>query len=291
MTPGHKMKIVSAYQANGSIVAMTGDGVNDAPALSSSDIGIAMGTGGSDVCKEAAEIILVDNNFNTIVAAIEQGKIIYNNIKNFLRFQLTTSIAAMGLVAVCSFLDWPLPLNATQILWINIIMDGPPAQSLTNESYADVHRIPPRDPKAPLVSLRIVGKICSAATIIVLGTLFVFLRDIPEDIGIPLHELNETPLHASTMAFTTFVFFQLFSAFNCRSLTQSVFQIGLFSNKVLLVVLGLSALVQLAVVYLPFLQIIFHTVPLSFSELVFCIAVSSLVWVVDEFIKMANKYK
>ena len=290
MTPAHKMKIVGAYQANGSVVAMTGDGVNDAPALSMSNIGIAMGKG-SDVCKEASEIILVDNNFTTIVSAIEQGKVIYNNIKNFLRFQLTTSIAAMGLIAVCSILDWPLPLNATQILWINIIMDGPPAQSLTYETYADVQRIPPRDPKAPLLSRRLIAKIGISSLIIVAGTLFAFLRDIPSDIGVPLSELNQTPLHSSTIAFTIFVFFQLFSAFNCRSLTHSVFQVGLLSNKVLLVTMGISVVVQLAVIYIPFFQLIFHTVSLSFFELIYCIVVSSLVWVVDEVIKMFQQYK
>eukprot|EP00727_Mastigamoeba_balamuthi_P008064 m51a1_g3879 putative calcium-transporting p-type TPase (907) ;mRNA; f:32706-36032 len=282
MTPGHKMKIVAAYKAAGKVVAMTGDGVNDAPALSKSDIGIAMGRGGSDVCKEAAEIILVDNNFSTIAAAIEEGKVIFTNIKNFLHFQLTTSVAAMGLTAVCSLADLPLPLNPTQILWINIIMDGPPAQSLTFESFRDAARAPPRRTKDPIVDRRTVAKIVLSAAIMVAGTMFVFLKDMPNESLEGLHKMNDTPKHASTMAFTTFVLFQLFNSLNCRSLYKSVFKVGLFSNTYLLLsVLG-SLLTQMLVVYLPFLGMIFRTTPLTAQQLGWCFAVSSLVWLADE---------
>lgn len=127
-SPRHKMKIIKSLQKNGSVVAMTGDGVNDAVALKAADIGVAMGQTGTDVCKEAADMILVDDDFQTIMSAIEEGKGIYNNIKNFVRFQLSTSIAALTLISLATLMNFPNPLNAMQILWINIIMDGPPAQ-------------------------------------------------------------------------------------------------------------------------------------------------------------------
>eukprot|EP01105_Mastigella_eilhardi_P027097 TRINITY_DN8188_c0_g1_i1.p1 TRINITY_DN8188_c0_g1~~TRINITY_DN8188_c0_g1_i1.p1 ORF type:complete len:951 (+),score=269.56 TRINITY_DN8188_c0_g1_i1:107-2854(+) len=285
MTPGHKLAIVNTFKANGNIVAMTGDGVNDAPALSKSDIGIAMGRGGSDVTKEASEIILVDNNFRTIVAAIEEGKAIFNNIKNFLHFQLTTSIAAMGLVALCSIVDLPLPLNPMQILWINIIMDGPPAQSLTFEARREeTVRLPPRNPNASIVDVRTISKIVVSAFMMIVGTLWIFLSAIPE--GAELKTMNVAPRLATTLAFTTFVLFQLMNAYNCRSLNVSIFKLGLFSNHYLLLTFAGSLFTQLLVVYVPFLQAIFQTAPLSLMQLLQCLGVSSSVVVVDELWKL-----
>ncbi|KAG1936632.1 calcium-transporting ATPase type 2C [Pimephales promelas] len=178
-SPRHKLKIVKSLQNIGAVVAMTGDGVNDAVALKAADIGVAMGQTGTDVCKEAADMILVDDDFQTILSAIEEGKGIYNNIKNFVRFQLSTSIAALTLISLATLMNFPNPLNAMQILWINIIMDGPPAQSLGVEPVdRDVIRKPPRNVRDSIITRSLIVKILVSSFIIVCGTLFVFWREV-----------------------------------------------------------------------------------------------------------------
>ncbi|KAJ3288716.1 High affinity Ca2+/Mn2+ P-type ATPase-like protein [Borealophlyctis nickersoniae] len=178
-TPRHKMIIVKAFQARGDIVAMTGDGVNDAPALRLADIGISMGKSGTDVSKEAADMILVNDDFSTVLYAIEEGKSIFYNIQNFLRFQLSTSVAALTLIAVATFFGLHNPLNPMQILWINIICDGPVAQSLGVEAVdPNVMRQPPRRQNEPIVTRELVMRVLSSAAIIVVGTLWVFIREV-----------------------------------------------------------------------------------------------------------------
>lgn len=278
MAPVHKMKIVEAYKALNYVVAMTGDGVNDAPSLKCASIGIAMGESGTDVSKEASEIILADDNFPTIMAAIEEGKSIFNNIKNFLRYQLTTSVSCMIIIIICTFFNLPLPLNPMQILWINIIMDGPPAQSLGVEPVdQDVMRQPPRDTKKPIITRRMIFNIVSAAIIMVVGTLYVFLSEIKDGV---------VTNRARTMTFTTFVMFQVFNALNCRSEKKGVFQIGFFSNKAFLFAVGGSVVGQFALIYWKLMEFIFETESLSFGDISLILAITSTVWIFDESVKL-----
>jgi P-type Ca2+ transporter type 2C len=255
-TPRHKLLIVKALKSLGYIVGMTGDGVNDAVALKSADIGIAMGISGTDVSKEAAEMILVDDNFSTIIAAIEEGKGIYYNIRNFVKFQLSTSISALTLIAISTIFHLPSPLNAMQILWINIIMDGPPAQSLGVEPVdPDVIRQPPRKTSESMITYNLIFNILFNAVIIVTGTFFVFYHEMSTEGTITSRD--------TTLTFTCFVFFDMFNALSCRSQTKSVFEIGFFSNKMFLFSVGGSILSQMLVIYFPPLQKVFQTEPLS----------------------------
>ncbi|KAF2835657.1 calcium-transporting P [Patellaria atrata CBS 101060] len=276
-SPEHKLKIVRALQARGDVVAMTGDGVNDAPALKKADIGISMGKLGTDVAKEAADMILTDDDFSTILSAIEEGKGIFYNIQNFLTFQLSTSAAALSLVLLSTFLGFPNPLNAMQILWINILMDGPPAQSLGVEPVdPSVMKLPPRPKKARVLTRRLLQRVLQSASIIMLGTLVTYIREMNAD--------GEITARDTTMTFTCFVLFDMFNALTCRSEGKSVLkgEIGFFSNKMFNYAVGSSLVGQLMVIYFPPLQRVFQTESLGILDLAHLVAVASCVFWLDE---------
>ncbi|KDR75583.1 hypothetical protein GALMADRAFT_248070 [Galerina marginata CBS 339.88] len=253
-TPKHKMAIIEAFQARGKVVAMTGDGVNDAPALKMADIGISMGKSGTDVAKEAADMILVDDNFSTILPAVEEGKSIFHNIQNFLAFQLSTAAAALTLITVSTLLGLTNPLNAMQILFINILMDGPPSQSLGVDPVDPaVMRRPPRSKNAPIITKRLLCRVLFSATIIVLGTLFIYVFALQDE---------AMSKREQTMTFTCFVVLDLVSAIQNRGLGCALFQ-----NRMLITTVSISFLTQLALVYVGFMQKIFQTAALSSREL------------------------
>lgn len=272
-TPEHKVLIVKALQKRGDIVAVTGDGVNDAPALKLADIGVAMGRNGTDVAKEAADMVLVDDDFSTILNAIKEGKGIYNNIQNFVSFQLSTSIAALSLIAISTFFQLPNPLNAMQILWINILMDGPPAQSLGVEPVdPEVLNQPIRRRESVILKPDVIKRILSSAGIIIIGTMFIFTREMRD---------KEITARGTTMTFTCFVFFDMFNALSCRHFTKSIFELGL-RNKMLNLAIAGSILGQLCAIYLPFFQSVFQTEVLSLSDLIYLFFISSTVFIGDE---------
>ncbi len=293
VAPEHKLRIVDALQADGEIVAMTGDGVNDAPALKSADIGIAMGIAGTEVTKEAANMILADDNFATIIAALEEGRLIFDNIKKFLRYLLSSNIGEVltvfiGVIAA-SWLGLGggeggivAPLLATQILWINLLTDTAPALALgVDRATDDVMRRPPRVAKAPIIDREMqlgvlfVGVVMAAAT---LATL---------DMRLPggFIEGEGSLAEARTMAFTVLVFAQLFNCFNSRSARASAF-VGMFETPLLWAAVGLSLVLQVLVVSVPALGRAFGTVPLSPQDWLICFGMASVVMWANELLKL-----
>lgn len=280
-SPAHKLKIVKILQRNGYIVGMTGDGVNDGVALKKANIGISMGKTGTDVCKEAADMILVDDNFSTIMVAIEEGKAIFYNIRNFVLFQLSTSIAALSLIAISTLLRIPNPLNPMQILWINIIMDGPPAQSISMEPVdKDVIRQPPRNVKQPMLNLELIMNVLLSSSVIICGTLFVFVNEMRD---------GKITKRDTTMTFTCFVLFDMFNALSCRSQQKSVFTIGLFSNRAFTLSVAGSLIGQLLVIYFYPLQRVFETEALTFYDIASLVLFSSSVLIISELRKLYHR--
>lgn len=288
VNPEHKLRIVEALQRSGMTVAMTGDGVNDAPALKTADIGIAMGITGTDVSKEAADMVLADDNFATIVAAVEEGRAIFSNIRRFLRYLLSSNIgevmtmffgvllaSVIGLSGSVHDGALILPLLATQILWINLVTDGAPALALgVDPADARTMSRHPRPRNEGVLTRRMWGGIIFVGAIMAAGTLLVLDASLPGG----LIEGSGTVAHAQTMAFTTLTIFQLFNVFNARSDEQSAF-VGLFRNNWLWGAIALSLSLHVAVIYVPFLQQAFSTTALTLGDWLVCTAVaSSVLW-------------
>ncbi len=275
--PEQKVRIINALKADGHIVAMTGDGVNDATALKTADIGIAMGVAGTDVAREAATMILTDDNFATIVKAVKEGRGIYDNMVKFIRFQLSTNIGAILAVAFAPLLGMPIPFTAVQLLWINIIMDGPPAMSLgIDPARTDSMNEAPRNPEARILSLRRFGNLFSYGLTMATGTLGVLYY------GLQTGE----PHHATTLAFTTFVLFQVFNVFNARSEKNSTFNKHFFANRMLWLAIASVILLQILVIHWPPAQTVFHTTALTQPDWLMAIGVSASILLLEELLKL-----
>jgi len=272
-TPEQKVRIVLALKARGHVTAMTGDGVNDAPALKTADIGVAMGLTGTDVAREAATMVLTDDNFATIIKAVKEGRTIYDNIVKFVRFQLSTNIGAILTVLLAPFLGLPLPFTPIQLLWVNIIMDGPPAMALgLDPAQPDTMSHRPRKIVERILKLRLLGKLATYGFIMMVGTLGVFWWELQ----------NGTRIHAQSMAFTTFVLFQVFNAFNSRVSKGSTFNANFFRNRWLWIALaGVVILQVLAVQWSP-AQRIFSVESLPLVDWIIATLVASSVLVLEE---------
>src|SRR5213083_68302 len=259
VAPEHKMRIVDAWKKVGHIVAMTGDGVNDAPALKRSDLGVAMGITGTEVAKESADMVLTDDNFASIVAAVEEGRGIYENIRKFVAFLLAANAGEVRIMCIATlamgdprFLPFFAPV---QLLWINRVTDGLPALALGVDPYpTDIMDRPPRNPREGVLSRDILFLIFVVSAILTVGTLGVFFLELQE---------GADAVRARTVAFTTIVFFELFLVFSMRSPRQTIWQIGLFTNTKLILAVLASMSLQVAVIYTPFLHDVFETEALS----------------------------
>ncbi len=280
VSPEHKLNIVQALQDNGEVVAMTGDGVNDAPALKKADIGVAMGITGTDVSKDAADMVLLDDNFATIVAAIEEGRVIYDNIRKFIKYILSSNTGEILVMLIAPFLGMPLPLLPLQILWVNLVTDGLPGLALAVEPpERETMARPPYPPEESVLS-RGIGK-----QVLWIGILMGIVS-----LGVGYRAwLDDANGSWQTMVFTTLTLAQMGNALAIRSGKDSLFTIGLLSNRPMLAAVLLTFVLQMAIIYIPFLQDIFDTQSLSFQELMISLLMSTVVFWAVEFGKWLRR--
>jgi Ca2+-transporting ATPase len=280
VSPEHKLRAVAALRRRRRVVAMIGDGVNDAPALKRADIGVAMGITGTEVTKEAATLVLADDNFTSIVGAVREGRTIYDNIIRFLRFQLSTNIGALLSIFLAPFFGLPVPFTPLQILWVNLIMDGPPAMALgLDPPEPEIMSLPPRDPSARILTGRRLLVLAFFGAIMAAGTIGVLAYGM----------MTRPPAVAATMAFTTFVLFQVANVFNARfERTTSIGRHAL-TNRGLWVSLLAVVVLQIAAVHVSPLQSVLDTAALSAGEWLLAVCVAASVLVLDELRKLVQR--
>lgn len=283
VSPEHKVKIVTALKENGNIVAMTGDGVNDALAIKKADIGIAMGITGTDVAKNTAEVILTDDNFASIVDAVQEGRIIYSNIKKFVSFLLSCNIGEILIVLVSILMKLPVPLLPIQLLWLNLVTDSFPALALgVEKGDEDIMNQPPRDPQEPILDKKTSIRITVQSIAITIATIGAYQYG--------LHHFTEHSLEgARTIAFVTLILAELLRSYSARSESHTVMSIGMFSNRALTLGTVFSLFMTLIVVYIPFMRTLFHTVFLGAEEWSRIIPFALIPFVVGEAYKLFHK--
>jgi Ca2+-transporting ATPase len=282
VSPEHKLRIVKAWRKRGQVVAMTGDGVNDAPAIKEADIGVAMGITGTDVTKEVSDMVITDDNFASIVAAVEEGRGIYDNIKKFIHYLLSCNAGEIMVMFVSSLIGFPIPLLPIHILWVNLVTDGLPALALGMDPIEkDVMKKPPRILNEPIIT-RSGGRVMLAqGAFIAFCSLLAFWYVISIE--------NEGLARARTACFIVLSCSQLFHSFNCRSMDKSLFTLGVFGNKKLIGAALISFILQMAVVYVPILQIIFKTEPLGLFDWVLVLVISSFPFWAMEMVKLVQR--
>jgi Ca2+-transporting ATPase len=280
VSPQHKMKIVDAFKAQGHVVAMTGDGVNDAPALKRANIGVAMGITGTDVSKEVADMVLTDDNYASIVSAIEEGRIIYSNIRKFVFYLIACNIGEILIIFLSMIAGWPIPLQPIQLLWLNLVTDGAPALALGLEKGdPDIMKRPPRPTKEPVINRDMLLGIIAipiADTIAVLSAYVMALYRFGWD-----HVEA-----AQTVAFATLICSELLRAYTSRSEYYSAFSIGLTSNKWMVYATAASFMLLLSTIYLPFLRPFFGTIPLGLNDWLLMLPFIFIAPIVAELIKV-----
>ncbi|MEW6171194.1 MAG: cation-translocating P-type ATPase, partial [Candidatus Omnitrophota bacterium] len=282
VSPEHKLRIVRAWRSRGEIVAMTGDGVNDAPAVKEADIGVAMGITGTDVTKEVSDMVVTDDNFASIVAAVEEGRGIYDNIKKFVHYLLSCNAGEILVMFVSSLIGFPAPLLPIHILWVNLVTDGLPALALGVDPVdLNIMKRLPRKSDEGVVTKQRAFLMLSQGAFIALCSLFAF--------SFVLFIEKEGIERARTAAFIVLACSQLFHSFNCRNMTESLFKIGLFTNKKLILATAVSFLLQMVAVYVPFLQKVFKTEPLGLIDWFLVLTISSFPLWAMEIVKIINK--
>ncbi|MFH0702882.1 MAG: HAD-IC family P-type ATPase [bacterium] len=280
VSPGHKLKIVEALQKKGNIVAVTGDGINDAPALKKANIGVAMGKVGTDVAKEASDMVLKDDNFESIFEAIKVGRVIYENIRKVVYFLLSSNVGTTLTIIMTLILGLPLPFLATQILWMNLVTNGLQDIALAYEpNEKNIEKKPPRNPKQNIISSYLLKRIILIGLVITIGTLGLFWYEL---------QRGSSLTYARTTAMNTIVFFQFFQAWNSRSLEKSIFTINFFSNPFLFVSLAIALIAQILVLNYTPLQYIFHSTnlePITWIQNIFVASTILIAVEIDKFIR------